>query len=175
MATDVLAGEIRLDLWRIDPREVVSKWVGETEKRLRRISDAAEAGGAVLPFDESEALLGRRSEVKDSHDRFANIEVSYLLQRTEDDRGLGGRATNRREALDPAFLRSRAANGSATAFNRRSMLLSSRRRGPRPRATPRSATTDQAGGDDEVLSPARQGERCGQRRRGDGIRPAGRS
>ena len=83
MAAEVLAGELRLDLYRIDLSQVVSKYIGETEKNLRRVFDAAEEGGAILLFDEADALFGKRSEVKDSHDRYANIEVSYLLQRME--------------------------------------------------------------------------------------------
>jgi hypothetical protein len=105
MAAEVLANELRLDLYRIDLSSVVSKYIGETEKNLRRVFDAAEQGGAILLFDEADALFGKRSEVKDSHDRYANIEVSYLLQRMEAYRGLAILTTNRREALDPAFLR----------------------------------------------------------------------
>ena len=84
---------------------MVSKYIGETEKNLRRVFDAAEDGGAILLFDEADALFGKRSEVKDSHDRYANIEVSYLLQRMEAYRGLAILTTNLKNALDPAFLR----------------------------------------------------------------------
>jgi len=105
MAAEVLAGELRLDLYRIDLSQVVSKYIGETEKNLRRVFDAAEEGGAVLLFDEADALFGKRSEVKDSHDRYANIEVSYLLQRMESYRGLAILTTNMKNALDAAFLR----------------------------------------------------------------------
>lgn len=105
MAAEVLAGELRLDLYRIDLSQVVSKYIGETEKNLRRVFDAAEEGGAVLLFDEADALFGKRSEVKDSHDRYANIEVSYLLQRMESYRGLAILTTNMKGELDPAFLR----------------------------------------------------------------------
>ncbi len=105
MAAEVLANELRLDLYRIDLSQVVSKYIGETEKNLRRVFDAAEEGGAILLFDEADALFGRRSEVKDSHDRYANIEVSYLLQRMECYRGLAILTTNMKQALDPAFLR----------------------------------------------------------------------
>jgi len=105
LAAEVLAGELRLDLYRIDLSQVVSKYIGETEKNLRRVFDAAEHSGAVLLFDEADALFGKRSEVKDSHDRYANIEVSYLLQRMEAYRGLAVLTTNRRSALDAAFLR----------------------------------------------------------------------
>jgi len=105
MAADVLAKELRLDLYRIDLSSVVSKYIGETEKNLRRVFDAAEAGGAILLFDEADALFGKRSEVKDSHDRYANMEVSYLLQRMEAYRGLAILTTNLKDALDTAFLR----------------------------------------------------------------------
>ncbi len=105
MAAEVLANELRLDLYRIDLSAVVSKYIGETEKNLRRIFDAAEQGGAILLFDEADALFGKRSEVKDSHDRYANIEVSYLLQRMEAYRGLAILTTNLKQALDTAFLR----------------------------------------------------------------------
>jgi hypothetical protein len=105
MAAEVLANELSLDLYRIDLSQVVSKYIGETEKNLRRVFDAAEEGGAILLFDEADALFGKRSEVKDSHDRYANIEVSYLLQRMEDYRGLAILTTNMKSALDTAFLR----------------------------------------------------------------------
>jgi SpoVK/Ycf46/Vps4 family AAA+-type ATPase len=105
MAAEVLAGELRLDLYRIDLSAVVSKYIGETEKNLRRVFDAAENGGAILLFDEADALFGKRSEVKDSHDRYANIEVGYLLQRMEAYRGLAILTTNMKSALDSAFLR----------------------------------------------------------------------
>jgi hypothetical protein len=105
MAAEVLARDLALDLYRIDLSQVVSKYIGETEKNLRRVFDAAEAGGAILLFDEADALFGRRSEVKDSHDRYANIEVSYLLQRMESYRGLAVLTTNATNALDPAFMR----------------------------------------------------------------------
>ncbi len=105
MAAEVLANELRLDLYRIDLSQVVSKYIGETEKNLRRVFDAAEEGGTILLFDEADALFGKRSEVKDSHDRYANIEVSYLLQRMEAYRGLAILTTNLKNALDSAFLR----------------------------------------------------------------------
>ena len=105
MAAEVLANELRLELYRIDLSSVVSKYIGETEKNLRRVFDAAEKGGAILLFDEADALFGKRSEVKDSHDRYANIEVSYLLQRMEAYRGLAILTTNLKNALDTAFLR----------------------------------------------------------------------
>lgn len=105
MAAEVLANALQLDLYRIDLSAVVSKYIGETEKNLRRVFDAAESSGAVLLFDEADALFGKRSEVKDSHDRYANIEVSYLLQRMESYRGLAILTTNMKKALDPAFMR----------------------------------------------------------------------
>lgn len=105
MAAEVLAAELTLDLYRIDLSSVVSKYIGETEKNLQRIFDAAESGGAILLFDEADALFGKRSEVKDSHDRYANIEVSYLLQRMESYRGLAILTTNMPDALDSAFKR----------------------------------------------------------------------
>ena len=105
MAAEVIANELRLNLYRIDLSAVVNKYIGETEKNLRRLFDAAEDGGAILFFDEADALFGKRSEVKDSHDRYANIEVNYLLQRIESYRGLAILATNMKSALDTAFLR----------------------------------------------------------------------
>jgi hypothetical protein len=105
MAAEVLANDLKLDLYRIDLSQVVSKYIGETEKNLCRVFDAAESGGAILLFDEADALFGKRSEVKDSHDRYANIEISYLLQRMEAYRGLAILTTNMKSALDRAFLR----------------------------------------------------------------------
>jgi SpoVK/Ycf46/Vps4 family AAA+-type ATPase len=105
MAAEVLAGELRRDLFRIDLSAVVSKYIGETEKNLARVFDEAEDSGAILLFDEADALFGRRSEVRDSHDRYANIEVSYLLQRMEAYRGLAILTTNQKTALDPSFQR----------------------------------------------------------------------
>lgn len=105
MAGEVLSNELRLDLYRIDLSQVVSKYIGETEKNLRRVFDKAEGGAAILLFDEADALFGKRSEVRDSHDRYANIEVSYLLQRMESYNGLAILTTNRKDALDTAFLR----------------------------------------------------------------------
>jgi AAA+ superfamily predicted ATPase len=105
MAAEVLANELRLNLYRIDLSAVVNKYIGETEKNLRRLFDAAEDGGAILFFDEADALFGKRGEVKDSHDRYANIETNYLLQRIESYRGLAILATNMKSALDTAFLR----------------------------------------------------------------------
>jgi SpoVK/Ycf46/Vps4 family AAA+-type ATPase len=105
MAAEVVAARLELNLYRIDLSSVVSKYIGETEKNLRKLFDAAEQGGAVLLFDEADALFGKRSEVKDSHDRYANIEVNYLLQRIESFSGLAILATNMKAALDSAFMR----------------------------------------------------------------------
>ena len=105
LAAEVVARELDLDLYRVDLSAVVSKYIGETEKNLRRVFDAADASGAVLLFDEADALFGKRSEVKDSHDRYANLEISYLLQCMEAYRGLAILTTNLRDALDRAFLR----------------------------------------------------------------------
>ncbi|MER7082292.1 ATPase family associated with various cellular activities (AAA) [Saccharopolyspora kobensis] len=105
LAAEVMARELGLDLFIIDLSQVVSKYIGETEKNLRKVFDAAERGGALLLFDEADALFGKRSEVKDSHDRYANLEVSYLLMRMEAYRGLAILTTNMKKALDTAFLR----------------------------------------------------------------------
>jgi hypothetical protein len=105
LAAEVVARELGLDLVVIDLSQVVSKYIGETEKNLARAFDAAEDSGAVLLFDEADALFGKRTEVRDSHDRYANLEVGYLLQRMEAFRGLAVLTTNARNALDPAFLR----------------------------------------------------------------------
>jgi hypothetical protein len=105
LAAEVLAGDLGLDLYRIDLAGTVSKYIGETEKNLRRVFDAAEASGAVLLFDEADALFGKRGEVRDGHDRYANLEVAYLLQRMESYRGLAILTTNLRSSLDRAFLR----------------------------------------------------------------------
>ena len=101
----MLASELSLDVYRIDLSSVVSKYIGETEKNLRQVFDAAEEGGVILLFDEADALFGKRSDVKDSHDRHANIEVSYLLQRMEAYPGLAILTTNLKSSLDNAFLR----------------------------------------------------------------------
>jgi ATP-dependent 26S proteasome regulatory subunit len=105
MAAEVIANELNLNLYRIDLSAVVSKYIGETEKNLRRLFDAAEEGGAILFFDEADAIFGKRTNVKESHDRYANIEIDYLLQRLESYRGLAILATNMKSALDTAFLR----------------------------------------------------------------------
>ncbi|HYJ53045.1 MAG TPA: ATP-binding protein [Allosphingosinicella sp.] len=105
MAAKVLASELGVDLVRVDLARVVSKYIGETEKNLERIFEEAGSSGALLFFDEADALFGKRSAVRDSHDRYANIEVAYLLQRLEAFRGIAILATNRRQNIDPAFLR----------------------------------------------------------------------
>jgi hypothetical protein len=105
LAAEVIARRLRFDLIRVDLSQVVSKYIGETEKNLACIFDAADRGGCVLLFDEADALFGKRSEVRDSHDRYANIEVGYLLQRIEAFRGLAILTTNLKQVLDPAFLR----------------------------------------------------------------------
>ncbi len=106
MAAEVIANALNLALYRgIDLSAVVNKYIGETEKNLRRLFDAAEAGGAILFFDEADALFGKRSEVNSSHDRYANIEVDYLLQRVEAYNGLAILATNKKADVDSAFLR----------------------------------------------------------------------
>ena len=105
LAAEVLANELKLDLYRIDLSAVVSKYIGETEKNLKQVFDAAETGGALLLFDEADALFGKRAEVKDSHDRYANIEVGYLLQRMESFQGVAILTTNFKSSLDKAFQR----------------------------------------------------------------------
>ena len=105
MAAEVLANELCLDLYRIDLSSVVSKYIGETEKNLHWVFDAVEAGGTILLFDEADALFGKRTEVKDAHDRYANIQASYLLRRIEAYRGLVILTSNMKYALDSAFLR----------------------------------------------------------------------
>jgi hypothetical protein len=105
LAAEVLARDLGLDLYRIDLSAVVSKYIGETEKNLKRVFDAAEEGGALLLFDEADALFGKRGDVKDSHDRYANIEVSYLLQRMEAYQGLAILTTNLKSSMDRAFQR----------------------------------------------------------------------
>jgi ATP-dependent 26S proteasome regulatory subunit len=105
MAAEILAHHLNLNLYRIDLSSVVSKYIGETEKNLRKIFDAADEGGMILFFDEADALFGKRSEVKNSNDRYANIEVNYLLQRIEAFQGLAILATNFKSGLDEAFMR----------------------------------------------------------------------
>ena len=105
LAAEVLGNELQLDVYRIDLSTIVSKYIGETEKNLRKTFDAAEGCGAILLFDEADALFGKRSAVKDSHDRYANMEVSYLLQRIESYQGLAILTSNLKDDLDRAFLR----------------------------------------------------------------------
>ena len=105
MAAQVLAAELGLDLFRVDLATVVSKYIGETEKNLERIFTAADGSNAILFFDEADALFGKRSEVSDSHDRYANIEVAYLLQRMELYPGAAILATNFKRNIDDAFIR----------------------------------------------------------------------
>lgn len=105
LAAQTLAKDLELDLLRIDLNAVVSPYIGETEKNLRRIFAAAERKDVILFFDEADALLGRRTGVKDSHDRYANLEVSYLLTRMEEFGGVVVLSTQRRKNLDEAFLR----------------------------------------------------------------------
>jgi hypothetical protein len=105
LAAEVVARELGLDIYRIDLSAVVSKYIGETEKNLRQVFDAAEEGGVLLLFDEADALFGKRGEVKDSHDRYANIEVGYLLQRMEAYQGLAILTTNLKSSMDKAFQR----------------------------------------------------------------------
>lgn len=99
-----LASDLGMDLYRVDLGRVVSKYIGETEKNLGRVFDTAEASSAVLLFDEADALLGKRTEVKDSHDRYANVELNYLLQRIEDFGGLSILLTHKRGHFDNALL-----------------------------------------------------------------------
>ena len=105
MAAEALANALALPLYRVDLSQVFNKYIGETEKNLAKIFDAAEASDSVLFFDEADALFGKRTDVKDAHDRFANIEISYLLERMERFKGLAILATNRRKDLDEAFTR----------------------------------------------------------------------
>jgi AAA+ superfamily predicted ATPase len=105
MAAEIMAGELGLDLYKIDLATVVSKYIGETEKNLARIFAEAETSNAILFFDEADALFGKRSEVRDSHDRYANIEISYLLQRMEEYDGMAILATNLHKNMDEAFVR----------------------------------------------------------------------
>ena len=105
MAADIISGELGLDLYKIDLSGIVSKYIGETEKNLDRIFQEARDSNTILFFDEADALFGKRSEVKDSHDRYANIEISYLLQKMEEYQGIVILATNFRKNMDDAFVR----------------------------------------------------------------------
>jgi len=105
LAADIIARELGLDLYTVDLSGVVSKYIGETEKNLERIFSSAENANAILFFDEADALFGKRSEVRDSHDRYANIEIAYLLQQMEQYEGVAILATNLRQNMDEAFVR----------------------------------------------------------------------
>jgi AAA+ superfamily predicted ATPase len=105
MAAEVIAGELQLDLYKIDLSQVVSKYIGETEKNLNRIFTAAATSNAILFFDEADSLFGKRTEVKDAHDRYANIEMGYLLQKMEEYEGVAILTTNARSNMDDAFVR----------------------------------------------------------------------
>jgi SpoVK/Ycf46/Vps4 family AAA+-type ATPase len=105
MCAEVIAGALGFDLFKVDLSSVISRWVGETEKNLKEIFDAAEGGSSVILFDEGDALFGSRGEVKQAQDRFANQEVSFLLQRLEVFEGCAIITTNLQENIDEAFLR----------------------------------------------------------------------
>ncbi|NWN13177.1 ATP-binding protein, partial [Escherichia coli] len=105
MAAEALAHTLSLDLFRVDLSRIVDKYIGETEKRLAALFDAADMTDAILLFDEADVLFGRRTEVKDSHDHYANLEVGYLLQRIEAFRGIAVLTTNLANAIDDAFAR----------------------------------------------------------------------
>jgi hypothetical protein len=105
MTVDIIAGEVGLDLYKIDLSTVISKYIGEMEKNLSRIFAGAETSNSILFFDEADALFGKRSEVRDSHDRYANIDIGYLLQQMEEYEGAVILATNFRENMDEAFVR----------------------------------------------------------------------
>jgi SpoVK/Ycf46/Vps4 family AAA+-type ATPase len=105
MAAEIVAHELQLDLYKIDLSTIVSKYIGETEKNLNRIFKEGQASNAILFFDEADAIFGKRSEVKDAHDRYANIEIAYLLQKMEEYDGMVVLATNFRKNIDDAFSR----------------------------------------------------------------------
>jgi SpoVK/Ycf46/Vps4 family AAA+-type ATPase len=105
MAAEIMADELKLDLYKIDLSQVVSKYIGETEKNLDKIFTEAKTSNAILFFDEADAIFGKRSEVKDAHDRYANIEISYLLQKMEEYEGITILTTNLRKNMDEAFVR----------------------------------------------------------------------
>ena len=105
VAAQTLARDLGKNLYRVDLGVVVSKYIGETEKNLHRVFDAAKGSGAVLFFDEADALFGKRTEVHDSHDRYANIEINYLLKRIEEYAGVAILATSKRTRIDNAFSR----------------------------------------------------------------------
>jgi SpoVK/Ycf46/Vps4 family AAA+-type ATPase len=105
MAADVLAVELGQSMHQVDMSTVVSKYIGETEKNLRKLFDVAEEGGVILLFDEADALFGKRSEIEDAHDRFANVDTGYLLQAIENHPGVVLLACNKKGNIDPAFIR----------------------------------------------------------------------
>ena len=105
IAAQVIAKQLDLDLYRVDHSRVVSKYIGETEKNLGQLFDESHRSGAILFFDEADALFGKRSEVKDAHYRYANVEIGYLLQRMEEHDGIVILATNRKQDMDEAFTR----------------------------------------------------------------------
>lgn len=105
MAAEILARQMELDLFKIDLSQIVSKYIGETEKNLDKVFELAEGFSGILFFDEADALFGKRTEVKDSHDRFANIETSYLLEKIESYSGITILTTNLLESIDDAFVR----------------------------------------------------------------------
>jgi len=105
MGAEILAIKLDLPMYRIDLSQVVNKYIGETEKNLKRVFDVADVSDMILFFDEADSLFGRRTEVSDAHDRYANLEISYLLERMERFKGLAILATNRKKDLDEAFLR----------------------------------------------------------------------
>ena len=153
LAAEVVAGELGLDLLRGRPRPVVNKYIGETEKHLARLFDAAEDGGAVLLFDEADTLFGKRTEVRDSHDRYANLEVGYLLQRVESFRGLAILTTNAAGRAGPgvpapAAVRRRRSPTPTAEAREGCGAARSRRRPPRPASTARRSprSTCRAGG-----------------------------
>jgi SpoVK/Ycf46/Vps4 family AAA+-type ATPase len=105
MAAEIIATDLGLELYKVDLSTLVSKYIGETEKNLDRIFTAAREANAILFFDEADAIFGKRSEVKDAHDRYANIEVGYLLQKMEEYDGVVILATNLKKNIDDAFVR----------------------------------------------------------------------
>ncbi|QZY57549.1 ATP-binding protein [Crassaminicella profunda] len=105
MASQVIANELYLEIYKVDLSQMVSKYIGETEKNLKELFDEAKKSNTILLFDEADALFGKRSEVKDSHDRYANVETSFLLQKMEEHTGITIMTTNYLENIDPAFMR----------------------------------------------------------------------
>ncbi len=189
MAAEALAHTLSLDLFRVDLSRIVDKYIGETEKRLAALFDAADMTDAILLFDEADVLFGRRTEVKDSHDHYANLEVGYLLQRIEAFRGIAVLTTNLANAIDDAFARrfafslhfefprSTSASASGAAPSRRERRPAARLGRARPadaHRRPDPSRLDQCGHAclgggyrhfDGSASPARSSEYAGQRRR----------